>query len=434
MAIPIEMPKLGNTVEECLLAKWLKEVGDPVAEGDIVAEIETDKAVFELRAPVGGTLLAIFFDSGDTVPVFANVCVLGTPGESIEEYRPMKTKVPPAAAEPDAPAAVPTAQVRDASSAVPGASVPTQSFLSPRARRFEREHDFYPERATGTGPGGRVLESDLEQLYRESPRYSSPAKVLLQDGYDLRGDTGDLQDIARASDLQPPAPKISTFRERIARRMRESLVSTAQYTMNTSASAIGILALRSRIKAHRQELGLPDINLNEMVMFCAVQALALVPEMNVEYIDGRIYTHTEINLGFACDSPRGLLVPVVRDCRRLTIAELAQRIKALTKQAIEGNIALENLKGGTFTVSNLGTYGIESFTPILNPPQVAILGVNAIELKPVRREGGAVEFLEHMGLSLTCDHQVIDGAPGARFLKVVREQIENIEAIAAVGI
>ena len=214
--------------------------------------------------------------------------------------------------------------------------------------------------------------------------------------------------------------------------MRESLATTAQYTMNASAAATGMLSLRGRIKAQPREK--VDINLNEMVMFCAVKALALVPEMNVEFIEGKIYQHSEINIGFACDTPKGLLVPVVRDCRGLTIAELAQKIKALTKQAIDGNIGLEDLSGGTFTVSNLGVFGIESFSPILNPPQVAILGVNAIELKPVRREGGAVEFVDHIGLSLTCDHQVIDGAPGARFLKVVREQIENIEAIAALGV
>jgi pyruvate dehydrogenase E2 component (dihydrolipoamide acetyltransferase) len=430
MAIPIEMPKLGNTVEECLLAKWLKQVGDPVAEGDIVAEIETDKATFELTAPAAGTLLGVFFNNGDTAPVFANVCVLGAPGESIEEFRPKKAEAQPVAAEKAGPAAA--AERQTVSAAATPSIAPAQVFLSPRARRFARERDFHPERVTGTGPGGRVLERDLEQLYRESPRFSSLARKFLQNGYELRGGASFPDDLIRASDLGPPPSKISTIRERIARRLRESLTTTAQYTMNASAAATGMLSLRGRIKAQPREK--VDINLNEMVLFCAVKALALVPEMNVEFIEGKIYQHSEINIGFACDTPKGLLVPVVRDCRGLTIAELAQKIKALTKQAIDGNIGLEDLSGGTFTVSNLGVYGIESFSPILNPPQVAILGVNAIELKPVRRESGTVEFVDYIGLSLTCDHQVIDGAPGARFLKVVREQIENIEAIAALGV
>jgi pyruvate dehydrogenase E2 component (dihydrolipoamide acetyltransferase) len=239
--------------------------------------------------------------------------------------------------------------------------------------------------------------------------------------------------LIRVSDLGPPPVKISTIRERIARRMRESLGSTAQYTMNTSADATGMLALRARIKAHGKVKGLPDINLNEMVMFCTVKALALVPDLNVEFLDGKIYQHSEINLGFACDTAKGLLVPVVKDCRILNLAELAQRIKTLTRQAVDGNIGLEDLSGGTFTVSNLGIFGIESFSPILNPPQVAILGVNSVELKPVRRNG-SVEFVDTIGLSLTCDHQVIDGAPGARFLKVVREQIEKIEELAALDV
>ena len=432
MATPIEMPKLGNTVEECLLAKWLKKVGDPVAEGDIIAEIETDKATFELTAPVNGTLLGTFCNDGDSVPVFANVCVLGKPGESIEEFRPKKAEGQPVAEGKTAAAsAVPEKQT---SPPIPAANLSGRTFLSPRARRFALDHGFYPERVPGTGPGGRVLECDLEQLYRESPRYSSLARKFLQNGYELRGGTFLSSAFVKASDLAPPPSKISSIREKIARRMRESLASTAQYTMNTSAAATGMVALRARIKAKCREKGVPDINLNEMVMFCAVKALALVPEMNVEFIEGKIYRHSEINIGFACDTPKGLLVPVVKDCRGLTIAELAEKIKALTKQAIDGNIGLEDLSGGTFTVSNLGVYGIESFSPILNPPQVAILGVNNIELKPVRREDGAVGFVDHLGLSLTCDHQVIDGAPGARFLKVVREQIENIEEIATLEV
>jgi pyruvate dehydrogenase E2 component (dihydrolipoamide acetyltransferase) len=198
--------------------------------------------------------------------------------------------------------------------------------------------------------------------------------------------------------------------------------------MNASAVASGLLSLRARIKARQPQEDSAAININDLVMFCVIRALETVPEVNVELVDGKIYQSTGIHLGFACDTPKGLLVPVIRDSQNLTLPELAQRIRDLSRKAIDGGISPDELSGGTFTVSNLGTYGVESFSPILNPPQVAILGVNTIELKPVRCNG-AVEFVEHIGLSLTCDHQVIDGAPGARFLKTVKEKIETVERI-----
>ena len=162
-----------------------------------------------------------------------------------------------------------------------------------------------------------------------------------------------------------------------------------------------------------------------------IKALLEVTEVNAEFIDGRIHKHSEVHLGFACDTPRGLIVPVVRNAHQLTIAELAVKMEELAGQAVKGTIALDDLSGGTFTISNLGSLGIESFTPLLNPPQVAILGIGAIQLRAIRR-AGKVEFIDAISLSLTCDHQIVDGAPGARFLKVVRERIENVESLCAI--
>lgn len=428
------MPKLGNTVEDCLLASWNKRVGDTVDEGELVAEIETDKATFELTSPVGGTLLATFFQAGDLVPVFTNICVVGAPGESVAAFQPQASSAPaterPSSEPPPSrgeDAAVPHQSAPPAAaSSGPAALSPQQGFYSPRAKRFAAEHGFRPEHVAGSGPQGRVLEEDLKRLYYASPRPTPLARHLLESGFELRGEAvGRL----RGSDLGPPPEKMSHIRERVARRLRESLAVTAQYTMNASADATGLLALRAKIKARGEAPGLPDINLNEMVMFCAVKALALMPEVNVGFADGKIYRHPGVNIGFACDTPRGLLVPVVKQAGELSLADLAVRIKTLSRQALDGAISPDDLAGGTFTVSNLGMYGIESFSPILNPPQVAILGVNSIDLKAVRRDG-AIVFVEHIGLSLTCDHQVIDGAPGARFLKICREQIENVEALA----
>jgi pyruvate dehydrogenase E2 component (dihydrolipoamide acetyltransferase) len=210
--------------------------------------------------------------------------------------------------------------------------------------------------------------------------------------------------------------------------MRESLATTAQYTLNASAGATGLLQVRARIKAVPNG---PDVNINDLVLFCTVEALKQVPELNAEFIDGAIVSHAGIHLGFACDTPRGLLVPVIRYAHRLPIAELAARAKYLAARAVQGAISPDDLSGATFTVSNLGNLGIETFTPLLNPPQVAILGVGAIVLKPVRSESG-VEFIDSIGLSLTCDHQVIDGAPGARFLQVVKQKIETVESLCSI--
>jgi pyruvate dehydrogenase E2 component (dihydrolipoamide acetyltransferase) len=210
--------------------------------------------------------------------------------------------------------------------------------------------------------------------------------------------------------------------------MRESLTTTAQYTLNSSANASGLLILRARVKA---STGVPDININDLVAFCAIRALLDVPALNAEYIEGRIQMHAEVHLGFACDTPRGLLVPVVRNAHVMSAGELATTMKTLTAKAIQGSISPDDLSGGTFTISNLGGLGIESFTPLLNPPQVAILGVGAIQVKPVRQQG-RLEFIDAIGLSLTCDHQVIDGAPGARFLQVVKEKIENAERLCTI--
>jgi pyruvate dehydrogenase E2 component (dihydrolipoamide acetyltransferase) len=432
MATPVEVPKLGNTVEECLIAKWRKQKGDTVSAGEVVAEIETDKATFEVTAPVGGTLLETFFTEGTLVPVFTNLFVIGEAGESAEAFRPQSAApAAPAATAPAAssqPSAAAVETARPAPPAPPPPPAAPAGSLSPRARRFAAEHGFQPGSVAGSGPAGRVLEEDVRKAYYSSPRVSGAAAQRIAEGAVAQGAGSGPAGMILSSDVGPAATKISSIREKIARRLRESLTSTAQYTLTSSANAAGLLLVRAKVKASK---GVPDININDLVAFCVIKALLDVPDLNVEFMDGRIYKHAEVHLGFATDTPRGLIVPVVRDAHKMTAGELAVRMKELANQAVHGTLSVDDMQGGTFTMSNLGGLGIESFTPLLTPPQVAILGVNAIQLKPVRRDG-RIEFIDSIGLSLTLDHQVIDGAPGARFLKVVREKIENVEALCTI--
>jgi pyruvate dehydrogenase E2 component (dihydrolipoamide acetyltransferase) len=429
MALAVEVPKLGNSVEECLIAKWRKHKGETVSAGEVVAEIETDKATFEVTAPAAGTLLETFFAEGTLVPVFTNLFVIGEAGESGEAFRP-----PSAASAPAETAKIaeetPAAVAAERSPAAPAPVAPSGA-LSPRARRFAAEHGGAGTALpAGSGPAGRVLEEDLRRQYYTSPRVSVPAQSRLREGAEVQGLGSGVGGMILSSDVGAPTPaaKISGIREKIARRMRESLAATAQYTLNASADAGGLLLVRAKVKASK---GIPDININDLVTFCTVKALLEVPELNAEFLEGRILKHAQVHIGFACDTPRGLMVPVVRDAHTLTAGELSIRMKELTARAVAGTIAVDDLSGGTFTVSNLGGLGIESFTPLLNPPQVAILGIDAIGLKAVRRDG-RIEFIDSIGLSITLDHQVIDGAPGARFLKVVKEKIENVESLCTI--
>ncbi|MEO8372419.1 MAG: dihydrolipoamide acetyltransferase family protein [Candidatus Solibacter sp.] len=387
MPTPVEVPKLGNTVEDCRITRWVKHKGDVVAADETVAEIETDKATFEVPSPVSGTLLDTFFDEGALVPVFTNLFVIGNPGDNIDPFRPRG-----AGASACVPAVPPVARP---AAVLSEASAPSASPFSPRARRFAQQHQFHPEAIAGSGPGGRVLEGDLRRLCDAVPT---------------------------------PAAHITSVRERIARRMRESLASTAQYTLHGSADARGLLALRAGWKGIP---GLAAVNLNHLVTGCVVEALLEVPALNAEFIDGAVRMHSAVHIGFACDTPRGLLVPVVRNAQDLAVDELAARMIDLTRRAVDGTIPACGLTGSTFTVSNLGGLGIEFFTPLLNSPQVAILGVGAIQLKPVRRDG-RIEYVDTISLSLTCDHQVIDGAPGARFLQVLAAKIANVEAACSI--
>ena len=432
------MPKLGNTVEECLLAAWRKQRGDTVTEGDVLAEIETDKTTFELTAPTDGVLLETFFEAGALIPVFTTVCVIGAAEEGVEQFRPQfSTSTMVRGVQPGLTPRTEASSTGPSTGAAPTLGVgltggvsdsSPRPPLSPRARRFSREHDLQPPRVAGSGPRGRVLESDLRDLLHASLG-ANPAGS--QAALELPEQTGRVgsDDASGGGGGAPSGSRLSLFRETIARRLREGLGATAQFTLQSSANAGPLLTLRRQLKAAADT---SDITINDLVVYCTIRALLEMPALNAEFVDGVLYAHAEVHMAFACDTPRGLVVPVVRESQDLSLRGLSRRMRELATKAVGGVIGVDELSGGTFTVSNLGSLGVESFTPVVNPPQVAILGVDSIELKAVRKPDGNIEFIDAIGLSLTVDHQVIDGAPAARFLRVVKEKIEKVETLCTI--
>lgn len=304
---------------------------------------------------------------------------------------------------------------------------------SPRAKQFAMAHNINLDKVSGSGPHGRIVEEDVIEYFQTTSKLSSLAKKLLNEGWTHKGTYSGIGGMITRRDLRQPGKKLSTIRSSIAKHMHSSLIGTAQYTITISARADAILSLRKKIKSLISEHSLPNITLNDMIMYAVIYTLVSYPELNAEFIDGQVYQYKDINLAFACGTPRGLIVPVIRSAQYLSLEELSLAVEKLSNEAISGNIAPDDLTGGTFTTTNIGSIGIEHFTPILNTPQVAILGICNIDLKPVKI-GEKVQFIEHIKLCLTVDHQVIDGAPAARFLVALKDNIENFVDIAGLKI
>ncbi|MBC8386616.1 MAG: 2-oxo acid dehydrogenase subunit E2 [Actinobacteria bacterium] len=452
MATPVIIPKLGNTVESCIIGPWRKKEGEKIKKGDILLEIETDKTTFEVDAPADGILLGIFFNEGDIVPVLANIAVIGDKGEEFESYRPKpeeaKKELPeePVKEKDKEEIEIPeskggtlveriASEEKETIVDQPAVSEEdwTSGGISPRAKQFAKTHSVRLDGTIGSGPHGRILERDVIKYFHTTPRSSSLAGKLLDEGWTHKGTYSGTGGMIIREDLRQPGKRLSTIRSTIAKHMHSSLIETAQYTITISARADAILSLRKKIKSIATEHSIPNITINDMVMHAVICTLVSHSELNAEFIGGKVYQYEDINLAFACDTSRGLMVPVVRSAQKLSLKELSMAVEKLSNEAVSGNIAPDDLTGGTFTTTNIGGMGIEYFTPILNTPQVAVLGICNIDLKPVKT-GEGVQFIEHIKLCLTVDHQVIDGAPAARFLVALKDNIENFENIAGLNI
>jgi pyruvate dehydrogenase E2 component (dihydrolipoamide acetyltransferase) len=434
------MPRQGQSVESCILTEWKVNVGDQVTEGDVLAVIETDKASFDLESTAAGTVLALFWEADDDVPVLANVAVVGNDGEDVEEFRPdngSATSAPePAAAEVPSSALQATEAVASTPSENTAAPVSSNTMatggvsagVSPRARKLAFRHGLDPETLEGTGPNGRVIERDVEAVISGRPRLSASAVSKARDGMEppLRGKG--LAGMALSSDMREPGAiegakvePVKGIRKLVAERMIQSLQTSAQLTLNAHFELTAAQAYRKE----RVEAGKSKISINDLIAYAQIQALGAHPELNAHFLGNRFAVFEKVNLGIAVDSPRGLMVPVVKEASELSLEALSAEIKKLAIACREGTIQPDDLSGGSCTLTNLGMLGVSTFTPVLNVPEVAILGVGGIELKPKRLESGEIEYAEFLPLSLTIDHQAVDGAPAARFLQTLVSQLEE---------
>lgn len=444
MAQVVIMPKQGQSVESCIVTEFKKKPGDKVEVGDILFTYETDKASFEEDAKVAGTVLACFFQDNDEIPCLTNVMVIGEPGESFAEFAPggeAPAAQEPAQAEP-AQAAAPAAA--PAAAEVPAGTVTAGAPVSPRARKLASEKGIDTAQVAGTGPGGRIIERDV-QAAAATPR-TGLAKAMTADGSFQAPERGTgLAGMVRGSDLKVWQPmhtdiagegeeftveKMSNMRKLIAKSMYNSLQNTAQLTHMLGADARRIQALRKKAKKALEE-GTIDANvtINDLVCFAVIKALKKFPKINSHCLGDSMRYFKPVNLGCAVDTERGLMVPAIRHADELSIIGLSKQLKKAADDCKKGSINpdLLSAEAASFTVSNLGGFGVEWFTPVINVPQSAILGVGTIVARPKDLGGGVYGFVPYLGLSLTYDHRALDGGEATRFLKQVATEIENLE-------
>ena len=427
MANPVIMPRQGQSVESCIITTWHKKKGDTVAEGDILFSYETDKSAFDEKSLFSGTMLAVLCEEGDVVPCLDTVCIIGNEGEDIsalvggsapaEEEKVEETKA-------EAPVAAPVSTAVERSE---GERVK----ISPRAKGLALKSGVDMTAVVPTGPHGRIIERDINAALDKG----ATATIGAVEDF-LAGKTP-VAAIAAEEAVAAPAPAVaeaeyeevpmSGVRRAIARSMHASLSEMAQLTLNASFDATALMEWRKQLKAGGEAMGLGKISINDMVMYAVSRVLLDHPTLNATLVDNTMRLYKHANVGMAVDTDRGLLVPTIFNADTLSLADFAKATKAAAAKAREGALTPDEMSGGSFTVTNLGSLGIESFTPVINPPQTAILGVCAVTNR-LRADGSVYPA---MGLSLTFDHRAVDGAPAAKFLKDLCTALENFGLLLA---
>lgn len=440
MATAVIMPRQGQSVESCIITEWKKKVGDKVSVGDVLFSYETDKSAFDEAATVEGTLLKVFAAEGDDVPCLETVCIIGNEGEDISSLIPKKEENSAAPADAPAEEKKEEAPVKVSEEATGTATAEGGRLkISPRARNLAAKTDADISKAVPTGPSGRIIERDVQKVLDAGLTVSAETSEKL-----LRGEKVIFAE-PKAEEFHIPAAapeaktgytdeKLSQIRKVISKSMHTSLTELAQLTLTTSFDASALVALRASLKAGGEAMGIGNITYNDMILFAVAKTLATgkYKALNANLIGGDTMRYFDgVHLGIAVDTERGLMVPTVFDAQKLTLSELAKQVKTLAADCQSGKANPDVLKGASFTISNIGPTGIESFTPVINPPQTAILGVCSLT-KRVKEKDGAPVFYPCIPLSLTIDHRAVDGAPAAKFLSELVRNLENFNLLLTI--
>jgi pyruvate dehydrogenase E2 component (dihydrolipoamide acetyltransferase) len=448
MAKDIVMPKMGYDMTEGKLLRWIKHEGDTINKGEAIAEIETDKVNIEVEAFDSGVLQRVLVQEGETVPVGQPIGILATPGEGPAAEQKPETTAPTAAAptgsqppeeqpaagggtikqEPPSTARATAPERPQAqASAAPGnghapAAVATQTRqggrikASPLARRLAQEYELDLSAIRGTGPGGRVTRDDVRAAV-EAARMAAPTPQLAP----APAPEAVPEAVPTAAAAAGEKP-LSRLQQTMARRMVESKTQAPHFYLTIHVDMTAALALRQQLNAQAEEG--QKISVNDLIVKAAARALTKFPTLNASYAGDKLTLHDEINVAVAVAIDEGLVTPVVRHADQKSLGQIARETKALAERARGGKARLEDYEGGTFTVSNLGMYDVDTFVAIINPPQAAILAIGAVRRVPVY-EGDNLVPRERMSVTLSADHRVTDGATGARFLAEVRGYLEN---------
>ena len=411
MSTVITMPQQGLTEESSVIAEWYVKEGDVVKTGTPLFAIETGKATFDVESEADGTVLGIFAAEGDDVPIRAPVCVIGEPGEAFE--RPQK----PAGSAPSV-----QAEAEKKPDAAPAAVQPVAAkpqgetgFASPRAKAAAERAGVDWHLAAPTGAEGRVIERDIAGLAANRGGADLPVKETVED----------------ESEAEFEIIKNSGIRKVIAQNMHDSLAGMAQLSMTAYFDATELFAFRAKVKAMGEKLGYPNISINDMILFAVSRTVLDHPLFNAHFSDAETKIFHKVHLGVATNTERGLMVPTLFNADRKSLNKISREAKALSAACRENTIKPDQLKGGTITVTNLGNNDISSFTPVINPPQTAIIGVCSPEWRVRPGKDGEIEMYRAMGISLTFDHRAVDGAPAAAFLHDFCQRLESFSLLLA---
>lgn len=425
MAVEFTMPQLGLTMTEGTVVQWLKSIGDSVALGDLIVEVETEKVNYQVESTLEGVLLEILVPEGNIAIVKAPLAVIGQPGEKVERAPISSETAAEIASTPD---------LKTSTSPSLQAVVEDRIKASPIAKRIAREENINLSEIAGTGPEGRIVERDVlkhreERKIKASPLAAKVAEEFNVDLASMQQNTRIMKDdvLARlaqislgTSNTSASVVPISGIRKVIADRMSMSWQNAPHVNMTAEVDMTAATNLKERLtKASDRKISFTDI-----IVKCVAQALQEFPVVNASLIEGKIVSHNHVNVGIAVALENGLIVPVVRHANLKTIANIREEISSLSDKARRGGLSADELSQGTFTVTNLGMFGVDHFTPIINPPESAILGVCRIVDRPIV-QCGEVVIKPMMNLCLSFDHRLVDGAVGAQYLARLRQLLEE---------